>query len=221
MSTEAPPPPPPSTESSIDGSDALRSPLISSPFLPLQKLQEVMPGLTSQYKIYEDAFVQKVKDGLLIVRENPAASGGIAVASGLLLMRGPRRFLFRNTLGRLQSEETKILKTEASLKELSQSVEKLKKESKNMILRTGFGEEELLRGRTKIRDAGHEIQRLSKSVYKIESQAADLMDGLRAMPGRSALKLRAEVASMASDLKQQRRDLNKKILKIAELGIRV
>lgn len=180
-----------------------------------------MPGLTSQYKIYEDAFVKKVKDELMIVREHPVEAGGIAVASGLLLMRGPRRFLLRNTLGRFQSEEARIVKTEASLKELAQSIDKLKKESKNIILRAGFGEEELLRGRTKVRDAGHEIQRLSKSIYKIESQSADLMDVLRVIPGRNALKLRAEVASMASEVKQQRRELDERIMKIAELGIRV
>ncbi|GKV21836.1 hypothetical protein SLEP1_g31776 [Rubroshorea leprosula] len=47
------------------------------------------------------------------------------------------------------------------------------------------------------------------------------MDGLREIPGREALKLRAEVASMASTLRQQRISLDKRIMKISELGIPV
>lgn len=174
-----------------------------------------------QYKAYEDAAVQKVKDGLMVVSEHPAAASGAFIFSGLLLMRGPRKFLWRQTIWRLQSEEAQLNKVDSGLKELGQSVEKLKKESKNMILRASFGEEELQRGRTKIRDAGKEIQRVVKSIYKIESQAADLMDGLRVIPGRDALKLRAEVASMTSDLRQQRRELDRNILKIAEHGVSV
>ncbi|KAJ6839319.1 uncharacterized protein M6B38_316880 [Iris pallida] len=180
-----------------------------------------MPCITSQYKMYEDAFLKKVKDYLMIAREHPVEVGGTAAAAALLLMRGPRRFLIRNTFGRFQDEEARITKFERGLKELNQSLDKLKKENKNIILRASFGEEQLQRGRTKIRDAGYEIQRLSKSIYKIESEAADLMDDLQELPGRNALKLRAELASMASDLKQQRRELDKWIVKIAEYGIRV
>lgn len=190
-------------------------------FSPLHKLQAIVPEMASHYKFYEDAFVKKVKDELVIVLENPALAGGVALVSGLVLLRGPRKFLFRNTVGRFQSEESRIVKTESILKELGQSLDKLKKDSKNTILRASFGEEELLRGRTKIRNAGSEIQRLSRTIYKTESEAAGLMDALREMPGRNALKLRAEVASLAADLKEQRRVLDKRIMKIAELGIRV
>ncbi|KAL0926912.1 hypothetical protein M5K25_003166 [Dendrobium thyrsiflorum] len=190
-------------------------------FWPLQKLQGIMDEVKLQYKAYEDAAVQKVKDGFVIVTEHPAAASGAAIFSGLLLMRGPRRFLWRQTLWRFQSEEAQLSKVDSGLKELGQSVEKLKKDSKNMVLRASFGEEELQRGRTKIRDAGKEIQRLVRSIYKIESQAADLIDGLRVIPGRDALKLRAEIATMTSDLRQQRRELDRKILKISEHGIPV
>ncbi|XP_020597704.1 uncharacterized protein LOC110037404 [Phalaenopsis equestris] len=208
--------------SEVRGS-ALRS--YSSPqensFWTLQKLQGIIPEMKLKYKVYEDAAVQKVKDGVVIAGEHPAATFGVAVLSGLLLMRGPRRFLWRQTLWRFQSEEAQLGKIDSGLKELGQSVEKLKKDGKNMILRASFGEEELQRGRTKIRDAGKEIQRLVKSIYKIESQAADVMDGLRVISGRDALKLRAEVASMTSDLRQQKRELDRKILKISEHGVPV
>ncbi|KAG0477529.1 hypothetical protein HPP92_014370 [Vanilla planifolia] len=192
-----------------------------NPFWPLQKLQDIKAEVKSGYKCYEDAFVQKVKDGIMIVRDHSSEAFGITIVSSLLLMRGPRKILWRQTLGRLQSEEAKLAKIDTGLKVVGGSVDKLKKDSKNMLLRASFGEEELQRGRTKIRDAGKEIRRLIKSVYKIESRATDVMDELRVIPGRNALKLRAEVASMMSDLKQQRYELNKKILRISELGVRV
>ncbi|KAK8919113.1 hypothetical protein KSP39_PZI021620 [Platanthera zijinensis] len=46
-----------------------------------------------------------------------------------------------------------LLKVDSGLKEIGESVEKLKKDSKNMLLRASFGEEELHRGRIKIRSA--------------------------------------------------------------------
>ncbi|XP_008781206.2 RGS1-HXK1-interacting protein 1 [Phoenix dactylifera] len=187
----------------------------------LQRLQDYMPSVQAWYKDYEDAFVKKFKDQLMIARDHPTETFGVVVAAGFVLMQGPRRFLVRNTIGRLLSEQDRSAKAELCLKELSQSVDKLKKDSKNMLLKASWGEQDLQRGHTKIRAAGREIQRLANSIYKIESEAADLMDGLRALPGRTALQLRAEVASMASDLKTQRRELNKRIMKISELGIRV
>lgn len=196
------------------------SPLANSSW-SLRRLQDYIPGVQAQYHTYEDAFVKKVKDLLMIAREHPTETFGVAVAAGFILMQGPRRFLLRNTFGRLMSEQDISAKAELNLKELSQSVEKLKKESKNMLLKASWGEQDLQRGHTKIRAAGREIQRLAKSIYKIESEATDLMDGLRALPSRTALQLRAEVASMASDLKNQRRELNERIMKISELGIRV
>ncbi|KAJ4971991.1 hypothetical protein NE237_005090 [Protea cynaroides] len=187
----------------------------------LLTLQDFIPQLKSHYKAYEDAFFTKIKDELMSTREHPAVAGGVAVMAGLLLMRGPRRFLFRHTFGRLQSEEALFVKSENNVKELSLSVDIMKKESKKLLERAALAEKDMEHGHSELRNAGNEIQRLANSVYKVETQAADLMDGLREIPGRDALKLRAEVASMASLAKQQRSALNKKIMKISELGISV
>ncbi|XP_039146433.1 RGS1-HXK1-interacting protein 1 isoform X1 [Dioscorea cayenensis subsp. rotundata] len=187
----------------------------------LLKLQALIPQLRSEYQVYEDAFVEKVKDGLLIARENSGLVLGVGAAAGLLLLRGPRRFLFRQTLGRLQSEEARFVKAEKGLQELTESVGKLNTDVNKLIKSAKAGEEEMLHGGTKIKNTGKEIQRLLKSIYAVESEAIDIMDGLRALPGRSALRLRAEVASMASELKQKRTEMNKKIMEIADLGIKV
>ncbi|KAJ0975575.1 hypothetical protein J5N97_017540 [Dioscorea zingiberensis] len=181
----------------------------------IQKLK-----LRSEYQVYEDAFVEKVKDGLLIASDKPELVIGVGAAA-VLLLRGPRKFLFRQTLGRLQNEEARFVKAEKGLQELSESVGKLNADTNKLIKSSNAGEEEMLRGGTKIKNTGKEIRRLLKSIYKIESEAIDIMDGLRTLPGRSALRLRAEVASMASELKEKRIELNKKIMDIAELGFKV
>lgn len=187
----------------------------------LRSLQDFIPHMKSQYRTYEDAFFKKVKDELMSAREHPAVAVGVAVTAGLILMRGPRRFVFRHTLGRLQSEEAQFVKAENNVKELNLSVDIMKRESKKLLERAALADKDMKRGNAELMNAGNQIQRLAKSVHKVEAQAADVMDGLREIPGREALKLRAEVASMVSQLKQQRVALDKKIMKISELGIPV
>lgn len=187
----------------------------------LQTLQDFVLHGVSQYKTYEDAFFSKVKDELVSAREHPAAATGVALTAGLLFMRGPRRFLFRHTFGRLRSEEAMFVRAEKNVNELNLSGELMKKESKKLLERAALAEKEMIRGETELKNAGNQVQRLAKQVYKVETQAADLMEGLREIPGREALKLRAEVASMASLLKRQRATMDKQIMKISELGVSV
>ncbi|THU58886.1 hypothetical protein C4D60_Mb03t19200 [Musa balbisiana] len=177
---------------------------------PLEKFQDLMLKVRSHWQAYEDALVHNTKDELLVAYDHPLEACGVAVVAGILLLRG-----------RFKTEEERLTEAESFLREINESVTKLKKESKNILTKVSYGEEDLLRGRTKIRAAGHEIQRLNKSIYKIESEAADLMEELRTIPGRTALELRAEVAPMTSSLKNQRLELNERVTKISELGIRV
>ncbi|XP_027917375.1 RGS1-HXK1-interacting protein 1 [Vigna unguiculata] len=183
--------------------------------------QNSLPEAASQYRKYEDAFFNKVKDGLMIAKENPGLTAGVAISTALLVMRAPRRFLFRHTFGRLQSEEARFARTEKSVKDLNLSVDLLKKESVKLLQRTALAEKEMKYGHTELQSAGNQFQQLAKSAYKVETRASDLLDKLRYIPSREALALRAEVASMASNLKRQRSVLNKRIVKINELGIPV
>ncbi|KAJ6713534.1 RGS1-HXK1-INTERACTING PROTEIN 1 [Salix purpurea] len=185
----------------------------------LRSFQDHVPEAISKFNSYENAFFSKIKEELLTAKDHPAAAIGLTLTAGLFLMRGPRRFLFRNTLGRFQSEEAQFLKAEKTVKEFSFSVDLMKKESRKLLERASLAEKEMKNGHTELLDTGSQIQRHAKSVDKVETKAADLMDGLREIPGRDALKLRAEVASMTSLLKQQRAVLDKRIMKISELGI--
>ncbi|KAK8520522.1 hypothetical protein V6N13_031033 [Hibiscus sabdariffa] len=187
----------------------------------LRSFQDFLPQASSQYKSYEDAFFNKLKEGVRSAKEHPGAAVGITITAALFLMPGPRRLLFRNTLGRFQSEEAKFLRAEKNIKELNLSVDLMKKESSKLLERAALAEKDMKRGHKELMNTGGQIHRLAKSVYKVEAEAAGLMDGLREIPGRDALKLRAEVASMASVLRQQRVSLDKRIRKISDLGIPV
>ncbi|CAK7339062.1 unnamed protein product [Dovyalis caffra] len=187
----------------------------------LRSFQDNVPEAISKLKIYENVFFTKIKEELITAKDHPVAAMGFTLTAALFLMPGPRRFLFRNTLGRFQSEEAQFLRAEKNVKEFSFSVGLMKKESRKLLERAAFAEKEMKNGRTELLDAGSQIQRLAKSVYKVETEAAGLMDVLREVPGRDSLKLRAEVASMTSHLKRQRDALDKRIMKMSELGIPV
>ncbi|KAL1831968.1 hypothetical protein ACET3Z_001619 [Daucus carota] len=187
----------------------------------LHSLQDFVPEIRTQCRTYEDALVKNVKDELASARDHPVMAFGIAVTAGFLLLRGPRRFLFRNTFGRLQSEEAQYVKAEKNVKALTLSVDLMKKESAKLLERANFAETEMSSGLTALRVSGTQIRQLAKTVHKAEAEAVDLMEFLRELPGRQALKLRAEVASMTSTLRQQRNAVDKRILKISELGVPV
>ncbi|CAH9073064.1 unnamed protein product [Cuscuta epithymum] len=206
-----------STDSAIRSARSFQN---SSSF-HLRSLQVFLPQLSSQYKAYEESFFQKVKDAVGITREHQTLVGGVSAVTAIMLMRGPRRFLFRNTLGRLQSEEARYNKAESNVKELSISVDLVKKESKKLLERVALAHREMTHGQSELKNAGIRIQRLAKAVNKAEAQASDLMDLLREIPGREPIKLRAEVASMASHLHQQKSALDKRVVKISELGVPV
>ncbi|CAL0331257.1 unnamed protein product [Lupinus luteus] len=187
----------------------------------LRTFQNHIAEAVSQYRTYEDAFLSKVKDGLVVARENQALGAGLAISAALIAMRAPRRFLFRHTFGRFQSEEARYVSAEKSVKDLNQSLELMKNESKKLLERTTLAEKDMKYGYNELMSTGTKCKQLTKSLYKVEARAADLMDRLREVPTRESLALRADVASMVSNLKRQRSALEKRRRKISELGLAV
>ncbi|KAF9668770.1 hypothetical protein SADUNF_Sadunf14G0038000 [Salix dunnii] len=87
--------------------------------------------------------------------------------------------------------------------------------------RASLAEEELIRGRTKLRQAGKQIQGVICSAYKIERQATGLRDILGELPRAEASRFRSQVSSLASETKQERNALSKMITKISNYRISV
>ncbi|XBH85222.1 hypothetical protein VPH35_073192 [Triticum aestivum] len=162
-----------------------------------------------------------ISDALVLASEHQAEAIGCATVAGFILFRGPRRFLYRNTLGRFKTEKDLLNDVEQSMIEYKTSIESLRKDSKYTLDKVVIGESDLQRGRTDLRSTGKQIQSVIRSIYKAESTAAGLMDQLRIIPTRQSLELRAEVASMASDLKNRRHVLEERVNRISEYGVRV
>ncbi|KAI7739019.1 hypothetical protein M8C21_030552 [Ambrosia artemisiifolia] len=181
----------------------------------VRTLQDHVLQYTSQYKSYEDLAFSKIKDQVKVAREHSALSAGVAITAG------PRRFLFRRTLGRFQTEEARIVKAANSVHDLTLSVQLMKKESEKLLERAALAEKGMTFGYSELRNTGGQFKSLAKTAHKVECQANDLVDDLREIPGREALRLRGEVANMASTLKDERLAINKRIMKISELGVRL
>ncbi|KAJ4827649.1 hypothetical protein Tsubulata_008271 [Turnera subulata] len=170
---------------------------------------------------YEDEVFGKIKEGVEIAVSHPLISSGIVAGSGLVLLKRPRRFLYYSALRRLFSEESLVAKADAKVKGLRESIELLQAESKKLEESALSAEAEFIRGRTKLRQAGKQIQGVIRSAYKIERQAAGLRDVLKELPNRQASKFRSEVSSLASEVKKERNTLSKEVTKISNYGISV
>ncbi|EOX96345.1 hypothetical protein QUC31_005508 [Theobroma cacao] len=180
-----------------------------------------LEDVKSQLAVYENMMFGKVKEGIKIAASHPMITGGIAVGLGVLVLKRPRRFLYYNTLRLFVSEESWLSKADIRVKELRQSIDRLKTESVKLERSASVAEEDLIRGRKKLRHAGKQIQSVIHSAYKIERQAAGLKDILGELPSREASRFRSQVSNLASEAKRERNALAKEVSKISNYGIAV
>ncbi|XP_022770228.1 uncharacterized protein LOC111313760 [Durio zibethinus] len=174
-----------------------------------------------QIGVYEDMVFGKVKEGINIAASHPLITGGAAVGLGFLVLKRPRRLIYYKTLRLFNSEESLLSKADIRVKKLRQSIDRLKAESEKLERSASVAEEELIRGRTKLRQAGKQIQSVIHSAYKIERQAAGLKDVLGELPRREASRFRSQVSKLASEAKQERNALAEEVSKISNHGIAV
>ncbi|KAK8505457.1 hypothetical protein V6N11_047281 [Hibiscus sabdariffa] len=155
---------------------------------------------------------------ITIAASNPLLTGGAAIGLGFLLTcwrMTPRAKTstilqdfasFSEPRGNISIVLFSLIsKADTRVKELRQSIDRLKAESEKLERSASVAEEELIRGRTKLRQAGKQIRSLIQSAYKIERQAAGLKDTLGGLPSREASQFRSQVSSLASQAKRERR----------------
>ncbi|XWS45875.1 hypothetical protein CRYUN_Cryun14cG0016700 [Craigia yunnanensis] len=153
-----------------------------------------LEDVKSQLAVYEDMVFGKVKEGINVAASHSLITSGVAAALGFLVLKWPRRLLYYKTLRLFESEESLLSKAGIRVKELRQSVDRLKAESEKLERSASVAEEELIRGRTKLRQAGKQIQSVNHSAYKIERQAAGLKDILGELPSREASRFRSQAS---------------------------
>ncbi|KAK9142989.1 hypothetical protein Syun_012389 [Stephania yunnanensis] len=178
-------------------------------------------NVKSEYDAYEDALFRKMKEGIYVAASHPAVTIPTAIGVGVLGLKKPRRFISNGILRLFVSEEALISRADAKLKELQKSIELVKAESEKLEGRFLQAEDEMKRGRTKLRQAGNQIQGVIQSAYKIERQARGLKDILGELPSRQATQFRSQVSNLASEVKQERNALSKEVSRISNYGISV
>ncbi|KAL6560385.1 hypothetical protein OROGR_003944 [Orobanche gracilis] len=184
--------------------------------------------LKSDYITYEDLVFVKIKEiincsteSLLSASSRPLITTGAVLGVGFLGLKRTRQFLSYNTRRLFFSEEALLSRADAKVKELRQSIDLLTAESEKLEKMALLAEEDLVRGRTKLRQAGKQIQGVINSAYKIERQASGLKDVLRELPSVEASRFRTQVTGLAKEAKKERNAMFKEVSKISNYGIPV
>ncbi|KAJ4727201.1 Alanine--tRNA ligase [Melia azedarach] len=210
-----------SIDSAVQASRSRLSQIRRTGSAHFEQTMDSLQDVKSKYAVYEDIVFGKVKEGIDIAASHPFITGGVAIGLGSLLLKRPRHFLYYNTLRLFVSEESLISRADTKVKELRQSIDCLKAESEKLERVASVAEDELIRGRTKLRQAGKQIQGVIHSAYKIERQAVGLKDILGELPRREASRFRSQVSNIASEAKRERNALTKEVSKISNYGISV
>ncbi|KAL1207382.1 RGS1-HXK1-interacting protein 1 [Cardamine amara subsp. amara] len=208
-------------DSTIDASKSRFSQIRDTSVAHTSQTIDSLRDIVSEYNVYEHMVFGKIKDGVNIAASHPVISGSLAFGVGIFALKKTRRFVYYNTLRMFLSEEALLSRADLKVKELRQSMDRLKAESEKLERVATKAEDELIRGRMKLRQAGKQIQGAIRSAYKIEKQAAGLKDVLKELPTREASRFRSQISNRASETKQERNALTKEVNKISNYGISV
>lgn len=182
-------------ESAIAAAQSRLSHIRSTSSAHFQQTLGYAEDLKAEYAAYEEKFFANVK--------------------------GPRSYLYYRTLRLLSSEEAMLSQADSKVKELRQSFESSKAEAERLEKHASFAEEEMKRGRTKLRDAGVLIRKAVLSSHKIEKQATGLKDILADLPRMEASKFRSQISNIVSEAKREQKVLSKEVTKISNYGISI
>ncbi|XP_057532391.1 RGS1-HXK1-interacting protein 1 [Amaranthus tricolor] len=197
------------------------SQILCSSSAHFQQTLESLKDVKAEYNAYETKFFGKVKEGAFFAGSNPLIATGAVIGLGFMGLKGPRRFLYYRTLRLFSTDEALLSRSNSSVKELMQSFERLKAETRNLEKKVSMAEEEMKRGRTKLRHAGHQIRKAILSANKIEKQARGLKDVLADLPRTDASKFNSQIKSLVAEAKQERKVLAKEVTKISNFGISI
>ncbi|XP_009776946.1 RGS1-HXK1-interacting protein 1 [Nicotiana tabacum] len=195
--------------------------LLTTSSVHFNQTLDSLQDLKSEYSVYEDLVFGKIREGLLLAASHPLTTTGAVLGVGVLGLKRPRRFLYYSAMRLFVSEEALLSRADAKVKELQKSIDFLKAESAKLENRAVQAEGEMIRGRTKLRQAGKQIRSVIQSAYRIERQAAGLKDVLRELPRREVSRFRSQVSNLASEAKKERNVLTKEVTKISNYGISV
>ncbi|CDY37025.1 BnaA04g26030D [Brassica napus] len=208
-------------DSKIDASKSRLAQIRDTSIAHTSQTIDSIREIVSEYNVYEHLVFAKIKDGVNVAASHPLVSGGLAFGVGIFALKKTRRFVYYNAVRMFSTEEALLSRADLRVKELRQSLDRLTAESEKLERVATVAEDELIRGRMKLRQAGKQIRGVVNSAYKIEKQAAGLKDVLKELPTREASRFRSQISNRASEVKQERKALTKEVNKISNYGISV
>ncbi|RAL48980.1 hypothetical protein DM860_001300 [Cuscuta australis] len=182
---------------------------------------DTLQDVKAEYHVYEDLTFGKIKEGIDVAASHPLTTTAALFSLGVLFLKRPRRYVYFKARRLFSTEEAMLLEADAQVRELRKSIDVLKAESEKLEKSALQAEEKMIRGKTKLRQAGKQIRSVIRSAFLIEKQAAGLKDVLKELPRRDASSFRSRVSDLASEAMKERKFLTKEVTKINNRGISV
>ncbi|KAH0930843.1 hypothetical protein HID58_016570 [Brassica napus] len=211
-------------DSKIDASKSRLAQIRDTSIAHTSQTIDSIREIVSEYNVYEHLVFAKIKDGVNVAASHPLVSGGLAFGVGIFALKKTRRFVYYNAVRMFSTEEALLSRADLRVKELRQSLDRLTAESEKLERVATVAEDELIRGRMKLRQAGKQIRGVVNSAYKIEKQAAGMFERCTqriAHEGSFSISFSTQISNRASEVKQERKALTKEVNKISNYGISV
>ncbi|EPS62058.1 hypothetical protein M569_12732, partial [Genlisea aurea] len=208
-------------ENTIEATRSRLDRFLTTASIHFDQTAESFQDFKFEYHKYEAVALGKIKESFVVASSHPYLTTGAVLGLGFISLKGTRQYFYYNTLRFFVTEEKLVSRADAKVKQLKQSFDALKLEGEKLEKRALEAEEDLLRGRTKLKQAGKQIQTAINSAYKIERQASGLKDVLKDLPSIESSRFRKQVTNLAKEAKKERNALSKEVTKISNYGISV
>mmetsp|Transcript_32032 Transcript_32032/g.38795 ORF Transcript_32032/g.38795 Transcript_32032/m.38795 type:complete len:241 (-) Transcript_32032:262-984(-) len=170
---------------------------------------EVAKGYASVLSTQEEKFFSSLKGVVYEVAQYPYAAAGVTAGAALLLLPGPRGFLFRKTFGKLRSEEGIATSVERKLQTTKDLLGKQELDVKKAEEALANAQKEYNDKKAALKSVKKEVQALASDAAGQEKACKSMLYTLREISGKKAVELRSEVAVAGSMAAYQRSAMEK------------
>lgn len=185
----------------------------------MKSSQSVLDTGIAHYNGLEEQVFYRLRGWVHSAAEHQTATATALTGLALLILPGPRRFLYRHTFGHLKSEEAVLRSAQVRQQSITEALLSDAAEAQKLLQRQAAAEAQYDQGLQKLQATARQLRNLSSKVKGTETAAERLVKTLRELPSKEALALRSEMATKAAAAKQQRAALDRQLWAIANRGI--
>ena len=153
------------------------------------------------------------------IKDAPYATAVAGTTCALLAVPGTRRILWQMSFGRMQSEEALVRAATRSAETLKTASEGSAVELVRLREAAVAAEEEMSRGRSKLRQAAADLKRLASTASKDERAVSSTLTELRSLPSKRALELRTEIAKTKTEMSRTSSGIDAALRRVFKAGV--